>query len=896
MALFNNSTFYSASTNSLPQQMIPLKKKLAKTKEGEKSFGEECMDALENIGRQQYQQNLKLIENYEMIKGRFIYSHYFQTEGYDSTLTKLASEFELPISLRHYDIISPIINTLSGEYQKRPDTFKVRQMGEAATNEYLRTKTNFLQKYVFSKIDAEISKRLLEEGMDPERDDFNTEEEAAAYQEQIQQAKQQLTPPEIEKFMNTDFATLAELWAEHERQFAKEYFNLPEKEKVEFEDMLISDRAFRHFHLTPGGLGWSQETWNPVNTFIHESAENNQVEDGDYVGRVLYLSLNTILDKYGHLMSKKEFDMLSGDESGKKTKWADSQFDWVYDNYFVPFQGYPTYDIMRHAWNNNKESRPGEIPQLDQSFFENVSTGNYFNERPGYFFVTEAYWMSQKRIYKITTLDEETQQILVNIVDENYVIPKEMVESKNIFADDHDINTYVETWIPECWKGLKINTAADQNLKTDIYLAIGPNDFQFKGEGNIYGSKLPVCGQRFSVRNSRSMSLVDMAKPHQIGYNVCMNQLYQLAEKEIGMFVVMDVNMFPDAKDWGGEDAWDKWMLMAKNMGLMPADTSPQNIQNSLAATGGFLPKVINLDLASQMISRMNMAKFYEEQCMKQVGFNQYRLGSFAQSSTATGIQQGQQASYSQTESYFTNFSNYLRRCITMALGMAQHVQSNKEELIFTHIKGDLSKALIKISGSDIMMAELGVLVSNSQEHIRQLEMVRQYALSNATGALTSVDVADIIMMNSPKEIRRQLEISYQKIQEQQQAQQQAQQQMGQQANELKALEIEKQEKQFYDKLENELNIERIKIGADILNSSEPEEPIIDNTSSLVSRQNSMDSTNVNKEKLALAKEKMVKENEFKAQELALRQNKINADLQIQREESNSVRIMNRPK
>ena len=57
-----------------------------------------------------------------------------------------------------------------------------------------------------------------------------------------------------------------------------------------------------------------------------------------------------------------------------------------------------------------------------------------------------------------------------------------------------------------------------------------------------------------------------------------------------------------------------------------------------------------------------------------------------------------------------------------------------------------------------------------------------------------------------------------------------------------------------------------------------------------------MDSTNVNKEKLALAKEKMVKDNEFKAQELALRQNKINADLQIQREESNSVRIMNRLK
>src|SRR5690606_5852570 len=148
---------------------------------------------------------------------------------------------------------------------------------------------------------------------------------------------------------------------------------------------------------------------------------------------------------------------------------------------------------------------------------------------------------------------------------------------------------------------------------------------------NIYGCKLPVCGEVFSARNGKSASLVDMMKPHQIGYNVAMNQLYQIAEKEIGMFVVMDVNLFPDAKDWGGEDAWNKWMLLAKNLGMLPADTSPANVSSSLAATGGFLPKVLDLNLAAQMVSRMNMAKFFEEQALKQVGFNQYRLGNYSQ-------------------------------------------------------------------------------------------------------------------------------------------------------------------------------------------------------------------------------------------------------------------------
>lgn len=886
----NNDGFYNSTANSLPVQMIPLKDKLKKVSGDEKSFGQKCMDSLENIGRQQYRENLRLIENYEMIKGRFIFNHYFENEGYDSNLSKLAAEFELPNYLRHYDIISPVINTLSGEWQKRPDLFKIRQLGEEATNEYTRAKKDLLEKYVLGRINAEINQKLIAEGVDLNKSDFISEEEAAQYKQQIEEFRQQLTPPEIQKYMDTDFATLAEIWADHEREIAREYFNLPEKEKVEFEDMIIADHSYRHYYLTPSGVGWDQETWNPVNTFKISNPDNNRVEEGDLVGRIFYISLNTIIDKYGHKMSKEDFKLLQGESESKKSKFNDSRNDWVYDNYMVPFKDYPTYDLMRDAWNVSPKS--GEIAQLSEGFFKNLSDGSYFNERPGYYFVTEGYWMSQKMLIKLTYFDELINEIVVRIVDENVEIPEDFVESKNIFADEHDINTYVKTWIPECWKGIKINTAADQNLKKDLYLSIGPNDFQFKGDNNLYGSKLPVCGQEFSVRNSRSMSLVDMMKPHQIGYNVAMNQLYQIAEKEVGMFMVMDVNMFPNSKDWGGEDAWDKWMLMAKNMGMLPADTSPQNVQNSLAATGGQFPRVLDLNLAGQMVSRMNMAKFYEEQAMKQIGFNAYRLGSFAQSSTATGIQQGQAASYSQTESYFTNFSNYLRRCLKMALDMAQYVQSQKAEIAFTYTKGDLSKGFIKIFGTDLMLPDIGVFVSNSQEHARQLEMIRQFALSNNTAGLTPVDVADVIMMNSPDEIRRQLKVSYEKLLAQQQQAQQSQQEQGQKGLELQAAQIEKADKQFYDGLENDLDIARIKAGADIINTDQPSPQQVDNTSSIVNRQNNIDANSIKREKLALDRQKQANDVAFKQQELSLKQAKINADLEVQRQETLSTKIM----
>jgi hypothetical protein len=885
MGIYN--PFYSASIDILPVQNVPLKEKLEKlSDDSNKTWGQKCMDALETIGKSQFTNNLKLIENYEMIKGRFIASHYFYTEGYDSTISQLAAELELPNYLRHYDIISPVINTLSGEWQKRPDLLKVRQVGDAATNEYLRTKSEMLQQYIFQKINSEIDKRLLEKGIDINKQDFSSEEEAAQYQQGVEQMRQTLTPPEIQRFMDVDFLTQAEKWGQHHLEYSREVFNLPEKEKIEFEDMLVADRCFRHFYITP--TGYNQETWNPVNTFFHKSPDVLYIEDGDYVGRIFHLSLPAIIDRYGYLMNKEDLDLLNGYNKEDKTLWNDNKYNWVYENYLVPFKGYPAYDIMKNSWNRYSN---GDIPFLDNTSFNQIYDNDFYRDREGFYFVTEGYWKTQKKIFKITYLDEESGDIVVRLVDENYIIPKHFIESKQLFTDTHDINTYCVTEINETWKGIKINTGVDKNLKKDLYLAIQPNDFQFKGDFNIYGCKLPVCGQVFSIRNSRSMSLVDMMKPHQIGYNVAMNQLYQISEKEIGMFVVMDVNMFPNNKDWGGQDAWGKWMLMAKAYGLLPADTSPANINNSLAATGGFLPKVLDLNLAAQMVSRRENAIFYEQQALKQIGFNEYRLGSFNQSSTATGIQQGMAQSYSQTESHFTNFSNYLRRCHQMDLSIAQYVQGQKEDVAFTYIKSDHSRAFVKILGTDLLLSDLGVFVSNSQEHARQLEMIRQYALNNNTAGMSPVNVADVIMINSPAEIRKQLDISYKALQQQQQQAQQAQQQQVEQAMAV-AKEKEDREDIRQDKLlQNNLDREKIKAGVAVINSPTVEDVQIPDNGEFNREKLNLDSS-IKREKLELDRQKLKSSNDNEARKLALQQSKIAADIQIQNKETETAKIL----
>lgn len=857
---------YTNIIAELPAQMIPLSKK-------DDAWKKRNMDALEAMGRAQYVENLKLIENYEMVKGRFIYNHYFQQEGYTDFLAQLSREFELPSYLRHYDIISQVINTLSGEWQKRPDVFRVKNFSEDATNEFERTKTDLLHKYVNSKIQATVVQKLYEQGLDPNKEDFASEEEAQQYQQILEQARQTLTPPEIEEYMSTKWIQQAELWGQHQIELDKQRFNLKEKEKEEFEDMLVADRCFRHFYLTP--TGHNQETWNPIHVFLHKSPEVREVENGDYVGRCFYLSAPSIVDRYGYLMTKDEIESLqSGSFKEDKTKWNYAPgTEYVYNEYMMPFKGFQGYDIAR-------QNSP--VPFLQPSDLEYVSSGRALNERKGLFLVTEAYWKSQEKIGKITYIDENG--ILTSkFIDENAVIPEGFVEKDSTFDDSDEVNTVVWTWVNRVWKGIKINLKNTVYGK-DIYLDIKPIDFQFKGDINPYNAKLPVCGQVFSIRNSKSMSLVDLMKPYQIFYNVAMNQLYQIMEREIGRFVVMDVNMFPDVKDWGGEGAWEKFMLVAKNLGIAPADTSPANLKGAIGATGGYLPKDFNFDDSARMLSRISLAEKFEQMALRQVGFNQYRLGTFSSEATASGVAAGQEKSYAQTETYFTNFSNYLRRCYEMDLAIAQYTQSQNKDVTVMYTKSDMSRAFVKLASTEILLADLNVRVTNSLEYIRQTETLRQLALQNNTSGANILDLTEIITSNSPEAIKLKLKESVKKQEQLQQRDYELKQSQIEQERQIKEAELAQKEDHFERTLQNNLDVQYIKEGAAAINS-EPQEVTNTDDRDMAKQANE-------NSKLTLARQKQLSESDYKLKKLALEQAKINSQLQIQNKELEYAKIM----
>lgn len=787
----------------LPPQMLPKSQKTER-------WGMDCMDALESIGRVSFVDNLRLVENYEMVKGKFIYQHYIEREDYADLITHLTKEFELPSHLRHYDIISQVINTLSGEYQKRPDVFRVKGFDEQTTNNFIRRKTDLMIEWYMNELNGYITEKLQSEGLDPNRQDFNSPEEAQQYQELIQERTRVLTPPEIEQYMSTTWMDEAEIWAQYQMEKDKQKYKLDEKEKVEFEDMLIADRCFRHFYITP--YGYNQETWNPINTFFHKSPDITYVENGDYVGRVFYLSIPEIINRYGYKMTEKQISILEKfKRDNYKSRVATMGESYLGFNSSVPnqvpgtiapFADYSQYKAVKDLVGFDP-TNPVVTP--DEAILYSINKDNSFRYDSTLIFqVTEGYWMSQEKRGKYVYPDSETGKPLVMIVDETFDPKKipglKVLESSFMEAGEElQLNTLTWTWVNVCYKGIKINSRF-LNISEPIYLDIGPNDFQFKGDTNLYGAKLPVCGQIFNNRNSVSMSLVDLMKPHQIGYNVSMNQLYEIMQREIGRFMLMDMNFIPSGKDWGGEKNFERLMLVAKQLGIAPVDGSPSNIKGSNFAH--FQP--VDLDESARMISRLNIAEAFENFALKQVGITPQRLGTVLASETATGVQQAVNQSYAQTESYFTNFSNYKRRCMQMGLDIAQFVQSQEQDITITYTKSDLTRAFLKTVGTELLLREFDVYVSNSQEVIRQLETARQFFMNNNTTNATSDDIMTVIMSNSPAEIRAQMKASTKKAQELAEQQQNIQQQMQQQQIEAQQ-QIELQKQQF-EAQQNELD------------------------------------------------------------------------------------------
>ena len=797
--MFVNNTFQT----NLPPQQITLAKKLEdKDQWGVSRWVKQSVDALEAIGRLQFSINYDLKENYELIRGRFIFQHYLDKNDYFDLTSAVSQQFNLPNYLKHYDITSKAINVLVGEFIKRPDGFRIRANDKGSFNEFVSAKNDMLKGWLSNKVQQTVSKKLAEQGIDVNRDKFKDEEEEQQWGQMLSEKQKELTPAELEKYMTNDYFTAAEKFGQHIVELDKERFNTKEKDAKEFEDTLVADRCFRHFYLT--ATGYNQETWNPLQTFFHRSPEVEYIENGDYVGRVYWLSKAQILDRFGWLMNTEQIEALYPKEV-KKYTGDKGIMNEAFSASMYPFEGYRDYMTQVNSLGFDPHTgfpfsmnNMNPISEMDMDML--FGTGYNLNFRTDDIVqVTEAYWRSQRRLGKLNYTDPETGKPASTMVDETFDPKLFGIKVVNeTYEASEEPNTVCWTWTTQIWKGIKINvnysdsmTSQDDDNKFTqraMYIDCKPAPLQFKGDYSPFHSKLPVIGQVFNNRNGQSMSLVDLIKPYQIFYNVCLNQAYELSQREIGKFILMDMNILPNLKDWGGGENFEKFLAVAKGLGIGVVDTKPgASGQTAFAASNAY--QVLDAGESDRIAAKINLGVLIEQQAYKQIGITDARMGQIAASQTATGVEQSVSNSYSQTESYFEKFNNYKRRVLQANVEIAQYVYAREKDITLMYTMSDLSRGYVTITDPDLLLRDLGVYPTFSQEITRQLETIRQLALNNNTANIPLSGLAQMLTLNSTKDIINELKQAEDKKSEQDQAMQKQQSEMQQQALEAQAKE-----------------------------------------------------------------------------------------------------------
>lgn len=789
-----------------PLQFIPKKDK-------DEEWAAWNLDWLEWNGLKQIRRNARrLLKNYKLAKGIIDKSDYIVEEDNDmrDIVESLTKEDTSALELKFYPIIPNVINVLVAEFAKRSTKLTYRAVDEFSYNEMLEQKRVAIEEVLMSDAQMKITAALLEQGLDP----------------QSEEAQQQLAPdnlkslPEIESFFKKDYRSMIEEWATHQHKVDVERFRMEELEERAFRDSLITDREFWHFHMMEDD--YEVELWNPLICFYHKSPDARYISQGNWVGKTDMYTLSDVIDKFGYLMTEEQLSALEAIYPVRSAGYTigGMQNDGSY------------YDATKsHEWNTNMPSLAyrqytstvaGSSRDGGDIINQIMSQGeDYYDQGTNFLLrVSQGYWKSQRKVGHLVKISE-TGEVINEIITEDYKVTEKPIYDTRLFKnktkDNLVFGEHIDwIWINEVWGGVKIgpNVPSFWGMNnpggfSPIYLGInknhiGPLKFQFKGDGTLYGCKLPVEGAVFSDRNTKSTALIDLMKPFQIGYNLVNNQIADILVDELGTVILLDQNSLPRhslGEDWG-KGNYAKAYTAMKNFQILPLDTSITNTENALNFQHF---QKLDLEQTNRLMSRINLANYFKQQAYEVIGVNAQRMGQQISQQTATGVEQAVTASYAQTEIYFIQHCDYLMpRVHQMRTDLAQYYHSTKPSVRLSYMTSADEKVNFQINGTDLLMRDLNIFCSTTANHRAVLEQLKQMSIQNNTTGATIYDLGRIVQSDSIAELNNVLKASEQKQQEQKQQEMQQAQQM--QEQQLQAQSQEAQLKRDFDLTQAEKN------------------------------------------------------------------------------------------
>lgn len=823
--------------NQYPDPFVSEKKKLS-----DEGYIKNTLDYFAYIAYSQYNRNKETFaKNYNLMNGILTPEDFYQDEPVRDFIDTLKENMELPAHVKHYPIVNSPVNTMMGELAKRPDIHRVRAFDDMSQNEELEYKTEIMQQLILQQAASIIRNKAAISGQELDDEQLQTLT--------FEKAKESLL----------DFTSNGEVWGNNTLTALKAEFNLKEKSESGFRDLNVVAREFFEVYENNSKTGFNVRTHNPKNVVYRGSVDTKFTSGASgeddvpyFIGTIYVKEISQIISEITDL-TKEEVDHLK--EKSQESILLSGKKSNLYRD--VEGQQSIQYQTYSRLLEQERLFMEAELQQewRDIIPFTMGDNNQFFDYK---YVVVTVYWCSKKKIGKLTYLDEEGNPQVI-LVDETYkTSPNEI-----------DIEW---GWVNQWYQGIKI----------------GPDVYKIKPFTLL--NYAPIIGLIYEAKNTQPKSLVDMMKPYQILYNICMTQLYELLEKEIGNVGWISLRRIPRSKNGDDNDAIDEWEMNAKEKGIIFDDNSPENTK--VPGDNTSVARNIDLTRSAEIQSRYNLAVALKQECWELIGMNRQRLGSPLATETATANQNALVQSFAQTEPIFAAHSYVLNQLYQAILDAAQQIESKKPFSTLSYINNSGTGTFIQIAGSDLTLRDFKVFVVSRAEDQQMFNEFRQLAQAMIQNGTSIYDISLLYSTNSIREMQNAFK-RLKELQEQYAAQaQQSEQAQIEQEGQIERAKLEQEDRHHYEELASAEYIAQLKANTDLAkaeistyfqapttdanNNGTPD--IMDIANHQLKIQQSLEAARRDNKKLNLEQQKFMAEQSNKKKEFELAEEKIKVD------------------
>lgn len=616
------------------------------------------------------------------------------------------------------------INVLLGEELKRGENFKPILLNQSAL---YRKDQERIEKYK-EYINSEIEKVLIK--VQTQLQGMSEEEQQKA----IQQIESNITPEGLEE---TSFLSELEILGSQILDYARYDQEIKSKKNDAFKHALLSDKEFIYVGIEKGKP--VIKNLNSLHVFYQKSPEVKFIQDGDWAGHRVPMTVSRVLDLYGDMMTEKDIDWLENRFGGKTTNTGKKK-----DEIYTDWRDSQGSQNVRKGYYYNDENRA-----IGSYGGRENNRSNFYNSLV---WVTHVEWRSQRRVGFISYYNEYGEMIK-DIVDEKFIIPDyaDKVKFRNNFGNQdikwmwEDENGRVMeisyAWIPRIWEGTRIDD--------EIYVNIREKPNQVTSiDDPFHRTKLGYYGLIYNNMNAKSISAMSRMRPFQFLLFAVMHQFTELLSRNYGKLIEYDLAQVPQELGRDGKDPLEM-LLYYQRKGYSFYNSMENSEGGNMPANRGAATGVSDLSTTQDLINLANIADWLDEQIGNAAGITKQREGNVSPNTNVTDNRQAITQSSHITEIYFHLHNELWKHVMegyltTFKIWARNFLKSNsdRKEYILSYILPDEGKATLRISSDKLQDVDYGIFMSYSgqeQDYLNKLENLLQPLIQNQASGATEI-------------------------------------------------------------------------------------------------------------------------------------------------------------